>query len=629
MRRILVSVEPVEDGYRVQVNAGREGSVGPWRRLDLGRGTAVRIKGTEMTLGELVDGLIHYRRRVIDFAFDERGQRDLGRFLFQQLFRSTSPEICYLPDTDDSGEIRLLAEDERILRIPWILLADDEGFLAKREWSVSLSPVRRFQDGALPALPKMLVVAPQPSTLHSTQAKDHLADLRELLTSGAGETYPERFVRTVETWEDMKAQVKDLQPDVVYYYGHGEGDRNDSVLLFPAPGGDCQKVSMSRFAHCLEDVPSRPQLVYLNCCYGDAGGFLGAGMLLRRFVPAVVANRTVIEISAARALALRFWEAVLLDGMAPHAAQAAIHRRLYDLEEISYRDPMWMTPVLHASYDQWKSQRLRADAEPPDEPYAEERFDRSEQIGFITSQVSAMVRDRRPHSYAFLWYGETGQGVDLFHDHLRSDFRVLNEIQRLQELRPMWPADLARIDRSFASMYTEIFEVDHLDQLPAQIHARVGGAGNQAQLIYIRHPSIDLTRRSRIDLITVKLYLEWVESNVIRCFEPPNFVVLGIGFEVSDGDAFYSELRRHGLHRFSLASTWVRISPPLRSVKDQDLVAHLQRSGANIPLSYYDRVIDHIMDTTQGEYELTLQALHRIKDSYWELIYREHSGCGA
>ena len=105
-------------------------------------------------------------------------------------------------------------------------------------------------------------------------------------------------------------------------------------------------------------------LVYVNCCQGDAGGFLGVGMQLADFVPAVMTNRTVAMVSAAQAQALAFWENVLLKGIAPHKAVTRLYRGMEDLN-LSAVDVRWMTPVLHCGYDTW---RANPPEPPPPEP---------------------------------------------------------------------------------------------------------------------------------------------------------------------------------------------------------------------------------------------------------------------
>ncbi len=620
--KIVVDIEAAEGSYRSRIEPETS-----WRRLELGPDAEVPIKGEQPRLGELVDGLLHYRDRIIDRYFDERGQRQIGRFLFRRLFGSTSDYRV----AGEGGEIRLCSRDEDILRLPWVLLADDQGTLAQRRWSVVLTdPGVRASDCVLPPLPRILIVAPQPPTLKPTWAGEHLADLERLLAARTGPDFVERHVRKVETWADCKTQVKSFEPDVVYFYGHGDGDREQTALLFPDRDKPYRRVPMSQFAECLENAPSRPaRLGYVNCCYGDAGGFLGAGILLRRFIPAVIANRAVIKVGAARALALRFFELALLEGEAPHTAQATLYRSLFDLEGLPHRsDPMWMTPVLHVSYDEWDAVPLRREEIPSPRPYAEHRFDRIPQIGVVTNSTRTMLREGKNRSFAFLWYGEPAQGVDILHDQLRSELQVLSDVKQVHELRPEWPQQTEQLDRCFSEMYTEVFQVDRFDQLQQQIRARFRTTGDVHQhLCYIRHRTVRLPSASRVNLVTIRLYLQWWERNLVHLFDGNAFVVLGFGFEVDREAAFARLLRKYGLHKLPLESTWVRTLPSLRDIEEHDLLAYLQETSANVPPEYYDLIIDHVMEAAGGRYTPTLRELQRIKGSYWELIgmYSDHS----
>jgi len=62
----------------------------------------------------------------------------------------------------------------------------------------------------------------------------------------------------------------------------------------------------TKCGQCINALDKRPLLVYVNCCQGDAAGYLGIGRQVN--VPAVLANRTKAVISAARAQAMSVWK---------------------------------------------------------------------------------------------------------------------------------------------------------------------------------------------------------------------------------------------------------------------------------------------------------------------------------
>lgn len=59
--------------------------------LALGPQATVSIKGRSSTLGELVELLVDPRRRQWAERFDQRGQLELGHYLYHQLFAETRP----------------------------------------------------------------------------------------------------------------------------------------------------------------------------------------------------------------------------------------------------------------------------------------------------------------------------------------------------------------------------------------------------------------------------------------------------------------------------------------------------------------------------------------------------------
>ena len=154
----------------------------------------------------------------------------------------------------------------------------------------------------------------------------------------------------------------EFQPEIVYYYGHGVGNEDRTRLLFADDAGAAREVPVADLALCLRRMPRPPLMVYVNCCLGDAAGFLGVGRQVGDFVPAVLTNRTVATIQAAQAQAMAFWESVLLRGVPPHLATARLYGRLTDLE-LSTADVRWLTPVLHCRYSTW-----RANPPTPPEP---------------------------------------------------------------------------------------------------------------------------------------------------------------------------------------------------------------------------------------------------------------------
>jgi hypothetical protein len=603
-------------------------------QLELAPASLVKVKEEAFSFSALVEALTSYHPDDIEKVFDPRGQLDQGRHLFQQVFQKGGRAAYGALRQNGEVELRVVTLDEHLLRLPWVLLADEQGFLSQRDWAVTLAASRKGSDCELPPDPRMLIVAPDPMDQRDrTQAEEHLAELNWLLSAGGTRASWERSVRTVASWDEFRRTVSEFQPEVVYYYGHGEGSLDDSGLLFAAPNGQSERVSITRFANCLEGAPSDPPLlVYVNCCRGDSGGLLGAGIQLRRFVPAVVSNRTIVTVAAARLFGREFWRRVLLEGASPHAAIAGVHRKLYRHDElVDYLD--WMTPVLHASYNDWESPPLDQGASAA-EPYLEERFDRIEQISPVTMWTGRMIKDGRPPSYAYLWFGEKEQGPDLFHDRLVAELKAMPGVDCLQDLNPDWPPELVNSSRSFEHMYARAFDVDRLDLIPAQIRTRLTRSGKgRSCVIYLRHPVIDLTASSsdlviNIDIVT--RCLQWWESHVAKYFAPPVFSILSIGFLVENAVAFGQTLQDLcAPPRLVLPSTPVWVLPPLGDVTRSQIFQFLLQSDVGIPSNDYASITEQLLRETAGKYAAMHALLASLKGDYWSLLTQPAGGPSA
>ncbi|MCI5163043.1 MAG: hypothetical protein D3917_13715, partial [Candidatus Electrothrix sp. AX5] len=161
---------------------------------------------------------------------------------------------------------------------------------------------------------------PQPKKLAATGAEEHLREIRELLTAADLVYGDDSCFRIVTDLPSFYDELDALQPDILYYYGHGTGNHQTTRLLFADQKGRTVKTPLPDLAAALQNLPEhgRPKLAYINCCQGDSGGLLGVGRQLLPHIPAVVTNRTTAFIDAARPQALAFWESLLLKGETPH-----------------------------------------------------------------------------------------------------------------------------------------------------------------------------------------------------------------------------------------------------------------------------------------------------------------------
>ncbi|MFO1429397.1 MAG: hypothetical protein U1F76_04540 [Candidatus Competibacteraceae bacterium] len=606
------------DHYKGCIHQDDVSSAYPLPQIELGPGAQITIKGKSYILNELIQAIITFKYTDLETVFDERGQLELGQYLYKQTLGRRWQNASDLPRESDI-QLHILSENEHILRLPWVLLACGGNFLSVSGWSVILGNSHPTTDCELPPSPHLLVVMPQPANIRDTEARIHLEELEEMLSQADHHFYQGKHLHVVRTWEEFQAQVVKQHFDLLYYYGHGIGDKDRSRLVFAADKTQVRKdVPIVDLATCLRQAPGGPPLLaYINCCRGDAGGLLGAGRQLLNLIPVVLTNRTVATIDAARRQAMDFWKAILLEGIPPHAAVAGMYSRLGNMG-LSLKDVRWMTPVLHSRYRNWKANPPRPRNRLDQSPHWRLKLNRVRQFSQVAYQTGQMLRERKPRSLVYVWYGQKGQGMDLFHQRLAVElWDVLHGVY-LYEIRPRWPDDLHNPHRSFEDMLLEAFDVDLLDHIPGRIRTQTQGESGRRILVYIRHQP--LLPDEPIKPPVLRKYLEWWDYNGIPLLhqEIDAFGLLGISFEVRNPPKFLEVLEKN-MDGLELRHTVLHVLDEMEQLAKKDLREFLDTHRIELPRSRRERILDEILKETGGHYEMTLEALKSLVERAWDL----------
>ena len=299
--------------------------------------------GTSTNLGDITQRAANAHHENASWL-TEHGLLEIGRKLFDE----TVGRINGVADRDQL-DLRLVSDDEHLMKLPWPLINRRGVFLIHESWTVSLSTqVTSLESVILPSHPRILAVIPDPDPAAPTDAAAHVNDLRSLLQ---GESYdlgtPEKFAE-VRNWNDLEQVVSTQSFDIVYYFGQGDGTR----LSFENSTGGSDIRLASAFADLLRNMKPRPKLAYMNCIGADAGGLLGIGHQMAAIVPSVVSNRTVLRSMIARRQACSFFRMVLLDSIAPHDAASSIYREIPN-DFAGDVLPEWLTQVHNANYSEW------------------------------------------------------------------------------------------------------------------------------------------------------------------------------------------------------------------------------------------------------------------------------------
>jgi len=622
--RYFIRIENNAGLFRAEIYDNRPKPVHIAENLSLSPEANVSIKGKPYTLAQLLTALFQYQEGDLRLAYDERGQLELGQYLFRQIFGKADAALKKsLTNENLKTEIRIVSHDEHICRLPWVLLADENAnFLSALNCTVSLSASMDCSDIELPPSPKILIVMPQPAELPETKAESHLERLEDLLSSADHRHYRGRNLRVVFTYEDFEQEIKLFQPHVLYYYGHGIGNTDSSRLCF-ATGKErnLREILIADISYFLRDLPQRPIIAYLNCCQGDTGGFLGAGMQLRNFIPVVISNRTIAKIEAAKDQAEAFWRCVLIDGFAP--LQAMNEMRHYQKgEHLTLADARWMTPVLHCNYDRWRSTPPEPVSRFVHDPYWHLKLDRDYQFGCVFHQTTRMLKEHKPRSLAYVWYGSEGQGVDLFHHRIKVELQESLKDVILYPIEPRWPPHMMKAHQSFTDMITEAFDVQSLHHIPGRIRDYSRTVSGRQTLVYVRHEPL-----SSIEVVTpdrLKTYLEWWDYCFAPSMEGQVFGLLSISFEFQNSEDFHTLLaEKESINNLNLQNTRFEWLGELTHLEKKHLLDFIKTHNIRLPQNRQDKALKTILDKTKGHYQKTLDALKNLVSLAWDLSEEE------
>ncbi len=600
-------------------------------RLDIGPEKTVKIPDSthpytenDYCMKDLVTALIEFDEDKLAVVFEERGQFEIGRFLYSNtLGKLGNGQIT------DELDLRIITDDEFIGQLPWPLLSQDGIFLVNKGWAISMIACTELRDIELAPSPIIVVVAPEPNSLARTDRDQHLNQLQQVLRKHNPKMVSPQNLILVYTWEEFEMAIEGNVIDVVYYYGHGEGNQNRSRLLFESTENDqVLNIAAGELATCFRGAKRLPSLVYINCCHGDAGGFIGVGRKLGAFIPCVVTNRTAATVKAATVQALMFWEHVLIQGVKPHIAVASNYQFLGANTGLNQTKLHWFTPVIYASYKQWKSYPPKRVKTHIYDSNWRAKLDRVTQFGQLSFKVREMVEHDKPQVIAFIWYGMEGQGMQHFHDRLEVNLQhQVGEEAVVVSYRPSWPASFKDVNtrefsgRAIEETLLDTFKVDSLDRINARIRADASGA--KKVVVVLNHPHI--CNPVIMDPKLLMNYLEWWDQyGIDRIKGDPHYFVLGCSFQIKKSNEFRKGLDKLGYSPLTFRRLAIDVLPELMKLKPEDINDFVSRHNIFIPESRKKDFFDYIIGKTDGRYDPSLIELERlVVAGYEEVLEKE------
>ncbi len=227
-----------------------------------------------------------------------------------------------------------------------------------------------------------------------------------------------------------------------------------------------------------------------------------------------------------------------------------------------------------------------------------------------------MLRSAKPKSRAYIWYGEQGQGVDLFHERLERQLEEDLNRTTVVVKRPEWPvAPEVRLHQNFADRLKETFQVNHLEQIPDQLRREVHGVSGQKTLLYVRH--IPVPMGGVMTLPIYKRYLEWWDGVFVPLLRAGQFALLGVSFVVDDPVRFRQEALALELNRLPLTHTRFRLLDELERLAEEDLLEFLASHNVKLPAGREVPIVQRILEKTKGHYERTIDELKSEIAAAW------------
>ena len=592
------------DDIRAEISSETQGSVHiNGLRLRPEDEVSIGVKEPKRyTLKHIVECLASSDWHALEL-FESRGQLDLGAHLFAETLEKVEAIAGR-----ENVHMRIESDDEYLLRLPWVLMNRRGEFLVRIGWSIARGT---FQgDPELPPSPRLLIAAPEPAS-RPTGAKNHLADLRSRLIAGDPRMALESHVRVANDTKKFREELEQFQPHVVYFFGHGQGDVDQSHLIF-LKGSRPDKVSAIDMASWFEALSERkPLLVYVNACLGDSGGWLGVGPQMKRMIPVVVTNRSLASPEISQEQACLFLEDVILRGHEPDSALAKNYSQVGRAGAKS-DNPHWFTPVIYSSYKQWKSN-------PPKSLTKDSswvlKVDRSKQIAIVRDQAREMIDQRDSLvAQAFLWYGLQGEGVTLFHRRLTLDLPECMGEAEFYEVTPRWPDAITTLDMDFERMICDAFEVNELNDLTGRLRGR---GGNGRLMIHINHTSLNSPK-----VLTVRRlqnYLRWLDFAVIPLIESGKKwrLIVSVSYELKiKARKFGKGLQKNVVGEVNPSSIFeINLLDQMDYVVLDDLRRFLRMHGVRVPPSKgLEKALQAILERTGGHYEATLPELEKLMD---------------
>lgn len=555
------------------------------------------------------------------FFGDERTFGPVLRRAFQR-----AEDGIRLDPIREALRVRICTQDPLIHGLPFRAMMYGGLLLVDHGWTFEVSRDEQPSEQREFVPPgSVLIVAPDYEGMPPIGTDAHVRALTRLFESLApGFTSTPRF-HVVQSFQEVAVAVEGMNPEVVYYYGHGESEGDELFLLLGEGTGE--RIPMRDFARQIKQAA--PNVVVLNGCKTGQAGLQSGGHQLLPEVPLVVTNATTAYSRAAGEFALQWLRTWFQDGCDPIEA-------LHDLGgRASTFGFEWLTPIVHANYAVFKTRELTVG--PADLAYLPpEWLDREEQRARVFGYVSELARDPKRRVLALVGTGCPGNHLELLSKQIIDRIEIdAGERLRIQPIQVTFPIDRA------SSFPEATASADLGERIAAKLRAELRTDGPIVHAVKARAPrrtaggmpivwldwqvfsgevSSASGRQAYLDSASLLAWLEFVRDQLSTSCPDDLRIVVMLSLELSKEklESVNEALRswesdpdlglRTPRFRFRTVS-------PLRDVKQDEILDYLEHADCPIAAE----LASLLYQKTGGQYEKTVEYLRRGAPTWYPL----------
>ncbi len=174
-------------------------------------------------------------------------------------------------------------------------------------------------------LRKILFLAANPQNTTSLALQQEYRDIQDALARSYNEAQFDLDIRPAARRDDLRRSLLNLNPQIVHFAGHGEGDEG---LMFENDRGQAELFTTSALSNLFREFSNFLDCVILNSCYSEI-----QADAIGQYIDYVIGMKQALPDTAARAFSRGFYDALFANQLIETAFRIgvnAIETEVYD-----------------------------------------------------------------------------------------------------------------------------------------------------------------------------------------------------------------------------------------------------------------------------------------------------------